>query len=226
MWFEVRRYRITASIFGEIMRRRSETPPDSLVLRIIQQQRFSSQALEWGIKNEPYAIEAYKKYRHAAGCTDLIVSASGFIISLSHPFLGATPDGAIYDPSSPDKPYGFLEVKCPYTVRDKTPEEACSVPGFCCSIDHTSSKKVMKLRENHPYYCQVQGQMAIGQRPWCDFVVFTNKGISVERIRYNHHFWENELLPKLINFYDNCIAPEIVSPMHSLGLPMRDLRKK
>ena len=68
--------------------------------------------------------------------------------------------------------------------------------------------------------------MAIGQRPWCDFVVFTNKCISVERIRYNHYFWENELLPKLIFFYDNCIAPEIVSPMHSLGLPMRDLKKK
>ena len=95
------------------MRRRSESPPDSLVLRIIQQQRFSSQALEWGIKIEPYAIEAYKKYRRAAGCTDLIVSASGFIISLSYPFLGATPDGAIYDPSSPDEPYGFFGGEMP-----------------------------------------------------------------------------------------------------------------
>ena len=31
---------------------------------------------------------------------------------------------------------------------------------------------------------------------------------------------------KLTEFYDNYFAPEIVSPLHSLRLPMRDLRKE
>ena len=38
-------------------------------------------------------------------------------------------------------------------------------------------------------------------------------------------FWE-DLLHKLSNFYDNCVAPEVVSPVHSFGLPMRNLSKK
>ena len=32
------------------------------------------------------------------------------------------------------------------------------------------------------------------------------------------------LLPKLSEFYDNCLAPEIVSPVHALGLPIRNLK--
>ena len=66
--------------------------------------------------------------------------------------------------------------------------------------------------------------MAISKRKWCDFIIFTTKGLSVERIQFDSDFW-NELLPKLIDFYDNCLAPEIVSPVHVLGIPVRDLRK-
>ena len=77
----------------------------------------------------------------------------------------------------------------------------------------------------HRYYPQVQGQMAVGECPWCDFVLFTKKGVSVERIKFDSSYWENDVLLKLSNFYNNCLAPEIVSPLNSLGLPMRDLSK-
>ena len=66
--------------------------------------------------------------------------------------------------------------------------------------------------------------MAITQRRWCDFVMYTLRGISVERLYFNEKFWTEELLPKLTEFYDNCVAPEIVSPMHSIGLPVRNLK--
>ena len=67
--------------------------------------------------------------------------------------------------------------------------------------------------------------MAVGQRPWCDFVIFTTKGINVERILFDDDYWQNTLLPKLESFFDKCLAPEIVSLMHALGLPIRDLSK-
>ena len=66
--------------------------------------------------------------------------------------------------------------------------------------------------------------MGVGDRPWCDFVVYTAKGISVERIHFDKNFWEKQLLPKLTEFYDKCLAPEIVSPIRVLGLKIRDLR--
>ena len=43
-WFAVRKYRITASLFGEVLQRRKETPPDNLVLKILQHRQFSSPA--------------------------------------------------------------------------------------------------------------------------------------------------------------------------------------
>ena len=65
--------------------------------------------------------------------------------------------------------------------------------------------------------------MGIGKRPWCDFVIYTTKGISVERVLFDEHYWKNCLLPKLESFFDNCLGPEIVSPLHALGLPLRNL---
>ena len=73
------------------------------------------------------------------------------------------------------------------------------------------------------YYAQVQGQMAIGERPWCDFIVFTTLSISVERIKYENNYWGHTVLPNLISFYDNCAIPEIVCPIHAIGLAIRDL---
>ena len=31
------------------------------------------------------------------------------------------PDGSVYDPNEVEQPYGFVKVKCPYSVRDRTP---------------------------------------------------------------------------------------------------------
>ncbi len=68
--------------------------------------------------------------------------------------------------------------------------------------------------------------MATGERQWCDFVIYTKRGIDVQRIDFDEAFWSGELLPKLASFYNNCVVPEIVSPLHALGHPMRDLSKQ
>ena len=39
---------------------------------------------------------------------------------------------------------------------------------------------------------------------------------SSRGLLFDADFWNNELLPKLI---DNCLAPEIVSPIHVLSIP-------
>ena len=43
-------------------------------------------------------------------------------------------------------------------------------------------------------------------------IVYTSKGVSVERVRYDQEFWEKDLLPRLEEFYNKCVAPEIVCP--------------
>jgi len=65
--------------------------------------------------------------------------------------------------------------------------------------------------------------MVIGNRPWCDFVIYTTKGVNVHQVQFDKDYWNLTLLPKLTTFYDNCVAPEIVSPVHVLGIPIHNL---
>ena len=147
LWYSVRRCRITASHFGAVLRRRDDTPPDSLVLTILQQKQFSSVATSWGIKNEANAVKLYVVYQQAHGHENLMVTPSGFQICKSQSYLGASPDGAVYDPTDVHQPFGFLEVKCPYSNRNDTPKQACASSGFCCILEQDE----VTLRRTHPY---------------------------------------------------------------------------
>ena len=115
---------------------------------------------------------------HCYGHIELSVVSCGFHISQSHPYLGASLDGVVCNPSNLDQPFSFLEIKCPYTARNVSPVEACTFPGFfCTTVRKADGKESMVLRMSHSYYAQVQGQMAIGGGPWCDFVEYTAVGI-------------------------------------------------
>ena len=72
------------------------------------------------------------------GHIELSVVPCGFRISQSHPYLGASPDGAVYDQSNVGQPFGFLEVKCPYTARNTSPLDACTLPNFFCTTVRNS----------------------------------------------------------------------------------------
>ena len=45
--------------------------------------------------------------------------------------------------------------------------------------------------------------MAITERAWCDYVVYTTKDLLVQRMAFDKSFWVDKLLPKLKDFYDN-----------------------
>ena len=128
-------------MFGEVISRKPQTPPDKLVVWILKPTDFTT----------PEAIEQYTKYQQANGHPALLVTKSGFLVNPSVPFLGASPDGAVYDPSNSDQPFGFLEVKCPYSARNMTPLKGAANASFCCS----DGKLILKRQ--HAYFAQVQG---------------------------------------------------------------------
>ncbi|KAK2548747.1 hypothetical protein P5673_030996 [Acropora cervicornis] len=85
------------------------------------------------------------------------------------------------------KPFGLLEVKCPETKFLVSPLDACSDPSFCCESIHGKCK----LKVAHPYYAQVQEQMGITSADWCDFVIFTKKGMSIEGVPFDPEYWQD-----------------------------------
>ena len=219
LWHSVRQYRLTGSYFGLVLRLKETTSPENLVLQIMGVKRFTSESLNWGKDNEATALEKYQQHQNVSGHNGLYIAPSGFVVCESHPFLGVSPDAVVHDPNSPN-PFGLAEVKCPYSARNLSPIEAAKSPNFYCDV--IGSK--LKLKRSHPYYSQVQGQMAITERHWCDFIVYTKKGIHVERIDFDPEFWNDKLLPKLEDFYDTCLAPNIVCPVHALGLPVKRIQ--
>jgi len=198
---------------------RSSTAPDSFIKQLLSNQELSTPAVHWGKCKEPVALQRYIDLQLTSGHNGLVPVKAGFVISEDFPFLGATPDACVHDPSRTDQ-YGLVEIKCPYKYRDMLPEQAALQSDFCSYIMVKEGKNILQLRRNHAYYSQVQGQMAITKQNWC---VYTTKGIAVQTIEFDPFFWTIELLPKLVKFFDNCFAPAIVCPVHLLGMKAHNL---
>ena len=62
------------------------------------------------------------------------------------------------------------------------------------------------LKKGHVYYDQVQGLMGLTGAQWCDFIVYTRKGLSVERIKFDQDHWDT-LCEKLCDYYFKYFLP-------------------
>ena len=74
------------SRFGNVISRKPTTPPDKLVLNIIQPTNFTSVAMKYDIENEKLALEAYVTWQHNHGHYNLMVSPSRFLINPLYSF--------------------------------------------------------------------------------------------------------------------------------------------
>ena len=96
-----------------------------------------------------------------------------FVINPTQGWLGASSDGLVPDPASRD-PSGILEIKCPYTKCNVSPQEACQDRDVYCTLEDGH----IKLKKTHIYFHQVQLQLYVCSDlcTWCDFCVVTTKG--------------------------------------------------
>ena len=75
---------------------------------------------------------------------------------------------------------------------------------------HKGEDGLLHLQHNHSYYAQVQGEMDVMNVKWCDFVVYSNGEVIVDRIVGYYDYW-TVLNDKLDNFYMWYVVPEILS---------------
>ena len=128
-----------------------------------------------------------------------------FFVSLSHPFLGASPDGIVNDHGD----RGLLEMKFIQQSETETLEEALINKRICIATNSN-----LEFNKNHQYFYQVQQQMFVTGKKWEDFVVkgsFCNCPLFIQRVFYNEEFWKPVLL-KLEEVFKNCMIPEIAYP--------------
>ena len=158
---------------------------------------FSSKATKWGCEHETSAYVDIMKDVHSG----FVCKESGLIISITYPFIGASPDGNIQCECCTG--IGVLEVKCPYCVCDVEPS---SVPYI---------QDDGNLLKTHMYYYQVQTQLFVCS---ADFVIATfrdgNASISIQRIFRDEHLIK-DIVDKSSHFFELCILPELLAKWHS-----------
>ena len=87
------------------------------------------------------------------------VKKCGLLVFKELNFIGASPDGLVTCCCGS----GLLEIKCPFSLRYADPK--ISSPPYI----RKDSDGNLFLKESHSYYSQIQLQIAVWEKEWCDF---------------------------------------------------------
>jgi len=200
-WKSQRLGRITASVFKDVYTRvQTGNNPDRLIDRIVGGSSAPDYlpALKYGHRMESIAVEKYVNVMRRRRHRQLKVDRCGLFVCSDVPYIGASPDRLVSCSCCGD---GLLEVKCPYSCAGKPPSHEV--------LDYLEDNDdLVKLKMSHSYYFQVQGQLAMTDRDYCDFFVFSQYGYYLERITRDDAFWQS-LLPVLTGFFREHVAPRI-----------------
>ncbi len=108
-------------------------------------------------------------------------------------YLGATPDGIVNCDCCGE---GLLEIKCPYSYCNSSISEI-NDPHFYLEKDEDGN---LQLKKSHDYFIQVQAQMIICNKQYCDFVCWTTTSIHIEHIEVDPEDMKS-ILPKFTTFF-------------------------
>ena len=153
-----------------MINRRKGVFPTSLLKKLLQQNKtFSTEACNWGISMENVAMQKYETQ------TQIIVEKCGFIVNPKWAWQGCSPDGIVNELKA-------VEVKCPFSKKDMTIDEACMNKSFSLQMcDGTP-----KLKQSNIYYLQCQGIMAITDIKNLNLIVYTEKSLHIETIKFQN----------------------------------------
>lgn len=194
LWFAERRWRLTASRFGDICQITHRRNISKLCKSLLgNSANLRNEAILHGKNYESRAINIFSEKTH------LKVSKCGLYVCEEKPFLGASPDGVV----GQDR---IVEIKCPFNGRNQV-----IAPGKCFSFLTYNDSHETILKTNSKYYQQVQGQLYISNKKSCYFVVFTFEDMFIQHIPIDREYCEGSLIPKLELFYFKHFRPYLCS---------------
>ena len=110
-------------------------------------------AFKHGIKNEIIAKEKYVKAMNFKLFRNIVTEDTGLLIQPNLPWLGASPDGKVLDQHKiPSQ--GLLEIKCPYSKRDRDVHELVQTDDFYIGLDE-NEMPYLKKEHSLGYYTQI-----------------------------------------------------------------------
>ena len=164
----------------------------------------------YGCEHESMARKDFVTMRHDQRHINFRCSEAGFHLSKQNAFIGASPDGIISCDCCGE---GLLEIKCPYTYCNKDLpgtdyEDGEDLKRFCMKRDIVDGD--LYLPKDHMYYYQVQAQMNICHKEYCDFVVWNEKSKPIVRRIWKDEDFFNAHMTQVNNFVKYGMLPELV----------------
>lgn len=198
-WFAHRRGRITASLIPSVISFRYTDDDENYLSKQIlgNSARISSAALDFGKTHEPIARQLYvNDYVKTHKGVNII--QAGLFIDHENSFLGASPDGVVSCKCCGE---GLLEIKCSFSHQNQTPIQVCEDSHYHVYADENNE---MRLKTSSSWYIQIQAQLGVCKKEWCDFVLFTKKGHAVDRILFDNELFV-EITQKSRKFFERYI---------------------
>lgn len=178
-WHEARKNRITASIVGAILGLSPYMTRNDAMRALVRAREGADPEFTGNTATEygtGHEDGARIEYEMEFGVT---VQQVGFVPY--EDWAGVSPDGLVGDK-------GLLEIKCPYSMR------------------HEDAPVPFKTIEEQPHYlAQVQFQLFVTGREWCDFYQWAPNGTSRERVWLDPK-WVRDNIPRLRQFHAEFLA--------------------
>jgi putative phage-type endonuclease len=176
-WFKEREDRVTASRVGAILGvDPNANPADVMRMMARQYQGAESEFPQGEFVDE--VIFAYGRHHEKGAKIDYTMETGSIIkecgFTTFDNWLGASPDGEVGDE-------GLVEIKCPYGIR--------------------KGGDFKSINQLHHYYAQIQIQLYVTGRKWCDFYQWSQHGTKLEKVWMNQDYLDITL-PKLKAFYN------------------------
>ena len=167
----------------------------------INREPFQSYWMRYGLESEPKAILKYEEQ------SNTVVCKSGLWVNPNYPFLGCSPDGIVGED-------GLLEIKSLKIFKHSTIESVVEKWSTLPKVVKQGQCFITEdgqciLKSSHDYYYQIQMQLLVTERIFCDFVLYAENGpVSIERIYQNEHVI-NEIIKCLTALWKRVVAPEL-----------------
>lgn len=181
---------MTASRFGEICRATEKKDVFKLCSSLYNKKKITTEPIIYGQQNEAVAVRRFEE------SFEKQVERCGLFVCEELPFLAASPDGLVIGENA------IIEVKCPYNGRLDKIEANKNFPYL-----DVGSNGQFYLKQTHPYFYQIQGQLYICKKSYCYFIIYTKNDIFIQKIDLYPNFCMDSLLPKLKLFYKNSYRP-------------------
>jgi putative phage-type endonuclease len=185
-WFKAREGRVTGSSVGAILGLSPFMAPDDVMRRMVREYHGAESEFQGNAATQWGTMNEPGALVEYEMETGGKVELCGFYTH-QH-WLGASPDGLLGK-------NGLIEIKCPYSMRK-------------------GEGRFKSAKEQMHYYAQMQIQLFVTDRDFCDFYQWSPGKTQLEVVSRDDQFI-NESIPKLKAFHDAYLV-EIKSPERHL----------